>query len=148
MRNAKAMRLVSFVAVVAGVVLSACNRDTPLSVHPRNAPLASAGQVQAEETLDEEFARLASEVPGFAGMFVDGTGQLSIALTPAAAREQAESRLAVSIQARRQRLVERGLSGAIVFRSARYKLFGTLDLARAHFLAFGAYTWNRVARCG
>lgn len=74
----------SFIPVVVLVVLSACERSTEVLADRRlgagTAASAVRSGVRAVRTLDDDYADLGGEIPGFAGMYFDSTGTLVVAL--------------------------------------------------------------------
>jgi hypothetical protein len=106
----------TIVTLLAGLaVLAGCSDDTPSPV----APEATHSQVESEEhsllavdkgvfpdgrvqSIDDEFARLAREIPGgFGGWFLDAGGNLNIYLTNPTQRAAAVSALMPTFRSRR-----------------------------------------------
>lgn len=73
-------------ALFAASWVAACNRDVPTYVGEGSyAPRAvRLGATREGLTFDEEMLRVASAAPGFAGYFVDATGDFVVAMNSAA----------------------------------------------------------------
>ncbi|HSU17351.1 MAG TPA: hypothetical protein VLK66_24805 [Longimicrobium sp.] len=111
-------------ALILPLLVAACaGDDTPVT--PPAPPSAPAGAVNPDlPGTDGEFMRLARQIPGFGGYWLDHDGSVNVALTDAAQEAKARAVLAPVTRLRRD---DRGGEGAASFRFHRVEYdFGQL----------------------
>lgn len=86
------------------VVVAACGAEPSARLAgptPNVVPGLSAESLSTlTESIDEEFVRLAKEIPGFGGLFFDADGKPNVYLKAGVDTEQALSKLQVSLEAK------------------------------------------------
>jgi hypothetical protein len=119
-------------ALVAGLVALAGCQDERLPSGPEADPAGSRGAEgrpaqSRRPTLDEEYAGLARDVPGFGGLFYDGQGSLHVYLKDPGRGPAVKAAIEAFVQSRRLAgATEAGESRAVMrFRQARFD-FGEL----------------------
>ena len=127
------------------LVLAACGADNTVTSRSIDASAAITNQagLRAHKTLDDEFADLVDEVPGFGGMFYDSTGALTVYLKDLAGTAAARSRIAAFLGRRTKGTPERiaqiaAETGAMRARQARYDFRELLSLYRTYVISLAS----------
>ncbi len=81
------------VPVIALLAIVACQDETPTSPPGAHLAFSSSSVTQPIRTFDDHMVEIATDVPGFAGIFFDSTGQLVIQLTRLERVAEAKARL-------------------------------------------------------
>jgi len=104
--------------VLVLAVLTACERESPVEGVPGEpgpgvelAPAPQQLSTSGVLTLNDRFAQLADEVPGFGGLFYDENGRLTVFLTDPSTQDEARDGISRFL---RERVVGRGPGAAEV----------------------------------
>jgi hypothetical protein len=130
-------------SVVGGILLVGCQSDKALPPLERvnsqvdNASMVGAAQGRSLKTLDDQYADLGGEIPGFGGMYHERDGTLTVLLTNPQSYDAARARIA-SFMSRGMRPTQENLdrvSGAVtrsVAKQARHEFRSLLAWSRTH----------------